>query len=212
MANNRQIVIHYHTSGTTNPQLENVRFGEIGVRHNTNRPELIIKKDENTFATFIDELAISGKIATLKTTLEGEIDSLSGAVDTKFKSYYTKTEADAEFMTQTEVDDRINALIVGADPEGGKTIENIQNLVKYVDENAGEIASLITTVGNHTTAIEKNASDISKINSDIAALIQPKASSEISVATDGTLGIIEVNVNKLVQTEGEEFIINGGNA
>ena len=115
-------------------------------------------------------------------------------------------------MTQDEVDSRINALIVGADPEGGKVITDIQNLVKYVDENASEIAGLITTVGNHTTAIEKNASDISKINSDIAALIQPKASSEISVATDGTLGIIEVNVNKLVQTEGEEFIINGGHA
>ena len=128
---------------------------------------------------------------------------------TNFKA---EPKAATQPMTQDEVVSRINALIVGADPEGGKVITDIQNLVKYVDENAGEIATLITTVGNHTTAIEKNAQDIVTINDALAAIVQPKASAEVTVAEDGTLGIGEVNVNKLVQTEGDEFIINGGHA
>jgi hypothetical protein len=125
---------------------------------------------------------------------------------------YTKEEANAEFMTQTEVDDLINTLIVGSDPEGGKTIENIQNLVKYVDDNASDIVKLISDVAANTTAVGKNTTDIAAINAAIAAVVQPKTSEEISVGTDGTLGIIGVNVNKLVQTEGDTLIIAGGNA
>jgi hypothetical protein len=133
-------------------------------------------------------------------------------------SVYTKDEADLAFMTETEVADKINALINAADPEGGKTIENIQNLVKYVDDNAGEIAGLISTVDGHTTAIQKNAEDIVAINktiagvkTDIAAIIQPKASTEISVGTDGTLGINEISTDKLVQGS-DTLILRGGNA
>lgn len=139
---------------------------------------------------------------------------VNAALDLKANAadVYTKDEAKAEFMTQGEVDDRINALILAADPEGGKAITDIQNLVKYVEDNAGEIAGLVTTVDGHTTAIEKNAGDISAINDAIADMIQPKASAEISVAADGTLGINEMNVNKLVQTEGDTLVLNGGNA
>jgi hypothetical protein len=150
------------------------------------------------------------KAADVETTVQG----INAAIAEKANAsdVYTKTEADAAFMTQTEVDDRINALIKAADPAEGKTIENITNLVKYVDENAGEIAELVTTVGDNTKAIQANAKDIADINAAIAAIVAPKASAEISVGTDGTIGIIEMNVNKLVQTEGDVLILNGGNA
>lgn len=75
---------------------------------------------------------------------------------------YNKTEADAEFMTQTEVDNRINALINAADPEGGKTISDIQNLVKYVEENAGEITGLIDD-------IQANAQEIANMKEEIVS-------------------------------------------
>ena len=39
-----------------------------------------------------------------------------------------------------------------------------------------------------------------------------KASDEVTIAEDGTLGVGEVNVNKLVQTDGEVLILNGGAA
>ena len=132
---------------------------------------------------------------------------------------YTKEEADTTFMTEGEVDARINALIVAADPEGGRTITNIQNLVKYVDENAADIAALVTTVDSHSAKFAGLESDdtvvsyvTSSIDTAIKAIIQPKASAEISVAADGTLGINEMNVNKLVQTKGDTLVLNGGNA
>lgn len=150
------------------------------------------------------------KVADVNTAIQGinaDIATKANAADV-----YTKTEADNAFMTEAEVDARINTLIVGSDPEGGKTIENIQNLVKFVDENAGEIAALVTTVGGHSTTIESHNASIAALNDAVAAMIQPKASTEITVAEDGTLGIGEVNVNKLVQTAGDTLIISGGSS
>lgn len=132
---------------------------------------------------------------------------------------YTKDEADAEFMTQDEVDARINTLIAASDPDNdGNVITNIQKLVEYVENNADDITALITNVGNNATAIEKNVADISAnttaidaINDAIAALIQPKASNEITVGADGTLCIGEVSTDKLVQGN-DVLVLNGGNA
>ena len=140
---------------------------------------------------------------------------VNAALDLKANAadVYTKTDADGKFMTETQVDNRINALIVGADPEGGKAITDIQNLVKYVDENAGEIAALITANDANTAklaGIETTVTDY--LATALAAIVQPKASAEVTVAEDGTLGIGEVNVNKLVQSEGDTFIIDGGRA
>ena len=39
-----------------------------------------------------------------------------------------------------------------------------------------------------------------------------KASDEVTIAEDGTLGVGTINVNKLVQTEGEFLVLNGGAA
>ena len=155
----------------------------------------------------LEPYAKSADVDALIQAVNADVATKANAADV-----YTKTEADNAFMTQDEVDARINTLIVGSDPEGGKTIENIQNLVRFVDENAGELAALVTTVSGHTTAIADHDASITALNAALATLVQPKASTEISVAADGTLGISEVNVNKLVQTEGDTLILNGGAA
>ena len=38
------------------------------------------------------------------------------------------------------------------------------------------------------------------------------AENKVSVADDGTMEVNSLNVNKLVQTEGETLVLNGGNA
>lgn len=59
--------------------------------------------------------------------------------------------ASANFMTESQVDARINTLIAAADPDGdGNVITNIQNLVEYVENNAASIAQLITDTKNNT--------------------------------------------------------------
>ena len=141
------------------------------------------------------------------------VEDINAAIALKAdaSAVYTKEDADGKFQTEAQVDARINALIVAADPEGGKTIENIQNLVKFVDENAGDVAELISTVGGHTTTISEHTQRLSEIDAAIVALVQPKASAEISVANDGTLGILGMSTDKLVQGS-MTLVLNGGDA
>ena len=127
-------------------------------------------------------------------------------------SVYTKEEANAAFMNQDEVDARINALIVGADPEGGKAITDIQNLVKYVDENAGEIAALITATDANTAKLAGIDGTVKgAIETAIAAIVMPKASEEVTLAEDGTLGLGKVSTDKLEMGD-LELILDGGSS
>jgi hypothetical protein len=49
------------------------------------------------------------------------------------------------------------------------------------------------------------------VSDQLATIVQPKASTEVTVATDGTLGLGEVSTDKLVQGS-LELVLNGGNA
>jgi len=160
-----------------------------------------------------------------KTANQSALDLKANAADV-----YTKDEADDTFLTEAQVDARVNALIGGANAED--TITNVTNLIEFVNDNASDIAQLVTDVANNkaaheanalaiaanTAAHEKNAEDIAALIASVAAK-EVKESTEISVAaiegegaTGVQLGIKEVNVNKLVQTEGDELILNGGSA
>jgi hypothetical protein len=118
----------------------------------------------------------------------------------------------SEYAKISDVETYVNTLINAADPEGGKTIASIQNLVNYVDENADEIARLITKVDVTAREVIKHTNDIVDLTNKIAAINQPKESDEISVSNDGTLNIKELNVNKLTQTFGDTLILSGGSA
>ena len=73
--------------------------------------------------------------------------------------------------------EEISSIINAADPEGGKTIENLEKLVKYVDENAGEIEGLIVATGANT---DKLAGIETTVVDAIAAVKE-----EITEVTDG---------------------------
>lgn len=162
-------------------------------------------------------------IATLATKSEVEAVSTEVAKKANAADVYDKTTADSTFVKDADfndkVDARVNTLIDGANSED--TIKNVTNLVAFVNENAGDIAQLITDVEANTSAIAANKAAHEKNAADIATLItavnaqKVVESTEISTATvEGgmQLGIKEVNVNKLVQTEGDVLILNGGSA
>ena len=116
MARKKQQLINYHTSGVTNmPQVEDVALGEIVVRHATDKPELLIKKDNNEFATFIDSTSISGKLDTLKTYIEGQIDSLESASTSDLKAFSATvvntyaTSADTESAIATAKSEAVSS-------------------------------------------------------------------------------------------------------
>ena len=132
--------------------------------------------------------------------------------------------------------EELDNLITAADPEGGKAIANIRQLVEYVDENAGEIASL-------AAATNATASKLAGIDTTVAAAIA-KAKEEViaevadgvdvtigvataeslggiksstgdnvvSVDEDGNATVQTINVNTLRQTNGDSLVLDGGNA
>ena len=181
----------------------------------------LIQGNTNKFADYYTSTQVDAKVKEVADVVAAiDLDpyaktaDVNAALDLKANAadVYTKDAADAAFMTQDEVDSRINALIVAADPEGGKTITDIQNLVKYVDENAGEIASLVTATNANTdklAGIESTVVDY--VTGHIAKVVTPKASAEVTVAEDGTLGIGEVSTDKLVMGT-KTLVLNGGDA
>ena len=124
-----------------------------------------------------------------------EIDATVATINAKIADVYTKTEANNLFLNQDQVDARISTLIDAANNED--TITNVNDLVNYVNKNAIDLAALITNVNKNSAAI--------------ADIIQPKASEEISVAEDGTLGINKISTDKLVQGD-KTLVLSGGTA
>ena len=157
---------------------------------------------------------------TLNSYTKSEVDTLLANLDQSeleqgiadnTASIATLVGSDTNKSVRDIAGEEINALIKAADPANDYVIENITNLVKYVDDNAGDIAKLVTDVAANTSAVAANATAIATNAAAIAAMVQPKESTEISVAADGALGIKEVSTDKLVQGT-DTLVLNGGSA
>ena len=116
MARKKQQLINYHTGSLTSMPLSgDVQLGELVVRHATDKPELLIKKDNNEFATFIDSTSIDGKLETLKTYIEGQIDSLESASTSDLKAFSATvvntyaTSADTESAIATAKSEAVSS-------------------------------------------------------------------------------------------------------
>lgn len=90
-----------------------------------------------------------------------------------------------------------------------EALDSVKEIIAHVQSNGTAVAGIITRLDGHDASIQKNIADITSINNALAALIQPKASDEISVAEDGTLGINAVSTDKLVQGE-QTLVLDGG--
>lgn len=85
-------------------------------------------------------------------------DAIKNKVDdTTLENYYTKTEADTEFMTQTEVDSRVNEIISKA--SNTDTIKDLTSLVDYLDSHGTEASEMAAAI----TELETNKADKTEI-------------------------------------------------
>lgn len=104
------------------------------------------------------------------------------------------------------------ATIVGAAPEALNTLEEVANWIANDESGAAamanDIAALKGTVGDAASGLVKAVADNTAA---IAAIIQPKASEEVTVAENGTLRLGKVSTDKLVMGE-NTLIIDGGSA
>lgn len=119
--------------------------------------------------------------------------------------------------------DAIALLTNGADPD---IIDGVNDLIKYVGDHGSEV----TDIFNRLEGIggeEEPATVIEAINQAVSASIytlpvatlealggvkSSEAENGVAVAADGTMSVNSVNVNKLVQTAGDELVLNGGKA
>ena len=102
-------------------------------------------------------------------------------------------------------------IVAGADAKYD-TLKEIADFIINDETGAAamsnDIAALKTAVGDAESGLVKAVADNAAA---IAAIVQPKASTEVTVAEDGTLGIGEVSTDKLVMGA-NTLVIDGGSS
>ena len=208
----KHFLINYHTS-TSMPLSGDVKSGEIVVRHGVDNPELMILKDNNEFATFVDKAAIEKLFETFNTNLSGEIDSLSGvveahieAVETKFEDYYTLAQTDSKIAEAkaeaigaasaytdaqvTSAKNTLNGLITGVNSKV-ETLIGADSGVSVRNIAANEVAKVVANAPESFDTLKEiadwigTASGVSAATlvADIEAL--KKANGELSESIQG---------------------------
>jgi hypothetical protein len=167
--------------------------------------------DENRKLTLLD--IAMGKVTGLEEALEGKADSSTTLAGYGITDAYTKGET----YTRDEIADLI------ADITGGESaadvlaalnaykgtnderVSNVEDKLSTIEENADENIIEIVKVNGTAIAITDKAVDIS-------IPVTSEDENKVTITEDKTMEINSVNVNKLVQTEGEWLILNGGTA
>ena len=159
MARKKQQLINYHTGSLTSMPLSgDVQLGELVVRHATDKPELLIKKDNNEFATFIDSTSINGKLNALKTYIEGQIDSLESASTRDLKAFSATvvstyaTSADTESAIATAKSEAVSsgkgytdAKVEAAERTASSAISAVEGKIESL---SGSVSAFSATVVN----------------------------------------------------------------
>ena len=154
-------------------EIEAVDTGVMGI---TGKEAISVtgENDAKEVSLVIDPTAGNVTLSQSNTGLKANID---------LSNYATKGEIRTDEQIKTVAAAEINRLIGAADDEGGKTIENIGNLVDYVEENAGDIAQLVTDVGTANTNAS-NAVTTANEAKETAEAADGKADQAITTANE----------------------------
>lgn len=194
---------------------------EVGAEKN-----IIASVDTNQFA--IDEsrnltlLDIAmGKVTGLSDALNGKVDKVEGY---SLLSPTDKTKLDALVIGESgvEISGKVNAA-------------NVEGLGDWITTNRDSVAGLFDTtnasklngieagaqvndlevvkIAGTALPISDKAVDIPIATAEaLGVVMSSNAENKVSVSEDGAMEINSVNVNKLVQTDNEALILNGGSS
>lgn len=95
----------------------------------------------NTYEAKGEAAKVSGALEAYKTSNDAAVALKANAADV-----YTKTEADTAFMTQDEVDARVNKVIT--DAVEGDALTSLTELVQYINTHGGEAANMAVAIEN----------------------------------------------------------------
>ena len=115
---------------------------------------------EGKFDNYATNSYLTEQLALKANKAEVEEDILE--INNKFDNYYTKEAADGLFMTEGEVDARVNKII--SDAVDGDTLTSLTQLVQYINTHGGEAAEM-------AEAIEVLEGKLEGIDSTVAAYV-----------------------------------------
>jgi hypothetical protein len=171
--------------------------------------------DEAQFAIDAD------KKLTLLDIAMGKVTGLQDALDAKANKGTTlEAYGITDAYTKTETEARIQEVLDGLSDTSETAASVAQALETYKTANDQRVDTIEGKLAGIEDGAQVNVIESVKVGDTVLeitekAVIIPvgaglKASDEVTIAADGALGIGEVNVNKLVQTDGEFLILNGG--
>lgn len=172
--------------------------------------------------TLVDMISEAQTAATYDDTqIKADIQSNTDAIT--ILNSDDKTEGSVDYKVAQEV-----AKIVNENNDGN--INTLNEIAAWIVSDTTGAAKMNSDIVANTTAIEKlngtvdtegsvlamisaNAPKIATVeNAGLVKSVLNTVENGVSVATDGTMSVNSINVNKLVQTEGEFLVLNGGSA
>lgn len=174
-----------------------------------------------------------GKVTGLQSALDGKADKGTTLAAYGITDAYTKTETEGRIQEVLDglSDTSETAASVSQALETYKTANDArvlaaeENIAKKVDAEEGKSLvadTLIAKLEAIEAGAQVNKIESVKVGDTLLEIVEKtvvipvgaglKASEEITISEDGSLGIGQVNVNKLVQDANDFLILNGGAA
>ena len=210
------------------PLIEKLEAIEAGAQ--VNKIETVSEEFELTERELAIKAIEMSKVTGLADALAGKAGAATTLAGYGITDAYTKTETEERIQEvldglsdtsetaasvaqaletyKTPNDQRVTDLENNkVDAVAGKSLVDDALIEKLTGVEAGAQINTIESVQVNGTALVINDKIVNITSGDIV-----KASDEVTVSEDGTLGIGEVNVDKLVQDDGTRLILNGGSA
>lgn len=171
--------------------------------------ETQLSVDENKKLTLLD-VAI-GKVTGLQNALDGKADRGTTLAEYGITDAYTKEE------TLDKISEKITEI------NGGESAgEVLSQLNSYKETNNDRVEVVEAKLETIAEGAQVNALEGVKLGDTLLDIVDKivtipigaglKASDEITVAEDGTLGIGAISVSKLVKNDDVELVLDGGGA
>ena len=166
--------------------------------------------DENRNLTLLD--IAMGKVTGLQDALDDKADKGTTLAEYGITDAYTKTE------TETRLQEVVDGLT-----DTSETAASVaQALEAYKTSNDTRVDTVEAKLATIAEGAQVNVIESVKVGDTVLEIIEKavtipvgaglKASDEITIAEDGTLGVGTINFSKIVQTAEETVIMDGGGA
>jgi hypothetical protein len=162
-----------------------------------------------------DAMPLLSRVETLEDKMDGNGEgSVNARIDAKINEFANMITSNGKIDTIKEMFDYID----NHSGEFNKVVNDITTLQELVGEQsvADQIAAAVNGIGGAggVKGIKVNGTLLDLVDgvADITTPVSSNEVNKISILEDGTMEINSLNVNKLVQTEGDWLVMNGGDS